>query len=165
MGGDKISTFQPKDYVSPKGHGAIITGLQLELGLKDIHVSTHGDELRVWYTTKTDSASYYATKTSALSEGRLVPLLTEGQGGQISSSLSLRPTKGQPDMPVNSLVSVDEHGALLLLQQDPKSGIWQQFPFYHVSHTNVMKVQGYTLRLQAKAVSDSTDSGSVPDRT
>ena len=162
VGGDKIGVFQPKDYVSHQGQATFITTKE---SIKDIHVSTLGDALRVWYTTKANGASYYTTKISALTEGRFVPLLADGQGGQISGLLSLKPVTGNSEMPVSSLVSVDENKALLLLQQDPKSGIWQQFPFYHVSTTNVIKVQGYTLRLQAKALNDSSDSKYTPDRT
>lgn len=164
VGGDKITAFKSSEYVSPKKHGTVIATKDSSMGLKDIHLSTLGDALRVWYTTKADGAHYYTTKISALSEGRLVPLLADGQGGQISGLLSLRPTKGRQDLPVSSLVSVDEHGTLLLLQQDPKSGVWQQFPFYHVSSTNVIEVKGYTLRLQAKALSDPGDSDSGLDQ-
>lgn len=165
VGGEKITAYQPSEYVSPKQHGTIITTNDPSLGLKDIHVSTLGDELRVWYTTKANGAHYYTTKISALSKGRLVPLLADGQGGQISGLLSLRPRDRQ-DLPVSSLVSVRNHTDLLLLQQDPKSGVWEQFPFFHFkADTKVIEVYGYTLRLQAKALSDSGNSDSVPDET
>ena len=164
VGGDKITAFKSSEYTSPKKHGTVIATKDSSLGLRDIHVSTLGDVLRVWYTTKADGAHYYTTKISALSEGRMVPLLADGQGGQISGLLSLRPIKGRQELPVSSLVSVDENAALLLLQQDPKSGVWQQFPFYHVSSTDVIEVKGYTLRLQARALSDSGDNSPGPDQ-
>lgn len=165
MGGEKITAYQPSEYVSPKQHGTIIATKDSSLGLKDIHVSTLGDELRVWYTTTANGAHYYTTNISALSKGRLIPLLSDGQGGQISGLLSLRPRDPQ-GLPVSSLVSVRNHTDLLLLQQDPKSGVWEQFPFFHFkADTKVIEVYGYTLRLQAKALSDSGNSGSVPDET
>ena len=155
VGGDNITAFISSEYTSSKEHGTVISPQRSSLCLKDIHASLVSHDLRVWYTTKSDSAHYYTTTTSALSEGRLVPLLAEGKAGQISGMLSLGSATGKQAKPVSSLISVDEHGALLLLQQDPRSGVWQQFPFYHVSTTNVIELKGYSLRFHAKASSES----------
>lgn len=166
MGGQKIYSLTSKEYVSPKGVGTPITTNDKDLGLKDLHVAQAGEDLRVWYTTDSDAAHYYTCKTSALSNGRLVPLLKEGQGGQISSMLSLRSADGddkQDSGVVSSLMSVDEHGNLMLLQQDSSTSVWQQYPFYHASLTDVMEVRGYTLRLQAVATDgDDDDTGTQP---
>ena len=83
----------------------------------------------------------------------------------MSGSLSLRPSDGH-DLPVSSLVAVKDHKDLLLLQQDPHSGVWEQFPFFHFkADTKVIEVHGYTLRLRAKALIDSGNNDPGPDGT
>ena len=164
VGGNEITALKSSEYVHPNKPGISIVTKGSSLGLKDIHVSTLRDDLRIWYTTKAAGVQYYTTKMNALSNGRLVPLLPHGQGGQISGLLSLRSTNGQQGLPVSTLVSVNKDASLLLLQQDPRSGVWQQFPFYHASKTNVMEVKGYTLRMQAKASSNSGNNGPGPDQ-
>ncbi|OJK02615.1 hypothetical protein ASPACDRAFT_57619 [Aspergillus aculeatus ATCC 16872] len=94
-------------------------------------------------------------RTTALSEGTVIPLLAKGQGGRISSLLSSRPADGDSKLLVSSLLSVDETGNLSLLQQDPASQVWQQYPFWHASEETITEVKGLLVRLHTTVTNDS----------
>ncbi|RAH63727.1 uncharacterized protein BO66DRAFT_476374 [Aspergillus aculeatinus CBS 121060] len=156
VGGKEITALAYKDYSSHKtSAGTVIDSLKRISDLKDLHVSQTGESLRLWYTTATDAVYYYTTKTTALSEGIVIPLLAKGQGGRISSLLSSRPADGDNKLLVSSLLSVDETGNLSLLQQDPASQVWQQYPFWHASEETITEVKGSMVRLHTTVTNDS----------
>lgn len=163
VGGEKITAFQPREYLSPSGKGTVIDTLDKVTGLKDLHLSQAGENLRLWYTTDKDAVHYYTTTTSDLAKGTYLPLLAEGHGGRTSSLLSLRPRDGHSDALISSLISVDEYGNLSLLQQDTASQLWQQYPFWHASNQNVMEVKGFMLRMHTAVVNDTNDPPSKAD--
>ncbi|KAG2019146.1 hypothetical protein GB937_005439 [Aspergillus fischeri] len=155
VGGEAITALTYKEYRSPHGGpGTVIDELKKITDLKDLHLSQTGENLRLWYTTAADAVHYYTTTTTALSKGVVIPLLAKGLGGRISSLLSSRPADGGSRLLVSSLLSVDEHGNLLLLQQDPISQAWQQYPFWHASVETVTPVTGIMVRLHATVVND-----------
>ncbi|RFU77335.1 hypothetical protein TARUN_4887 [Trichoderma arundinaceum] len=158
VGGQNVTAFKASEYCSRTGKGTVIeTGDQIT-GLKDLHVSLSGQTLRFWYTTDADAVHYYTTNSTALSTGTVVPLLPEGRGGQISSMLSLKSSDGTDQTLVSSLVSVDENGNLVLLQQDSVSQLWQTYPFWYASNLNIIELQGYMLRMHATATTDDESS-------
>ncbi|KAF7175180.1 hypothetical protein CNMCM7691_006584 [Aspergillus felis] len=162
VGGEEITALTYKEYRSPQGGpGTVIDELKKITGLKDLHLSQTGEDLRLWYTTAADAVYYYTTTTTALSEGVVIPLLAKGLGGRISSLLSSRPADGDSRLLVSSLLPVDEHGNLSLLQQDPISQAWQQYPFWHASVETVTPVTGLMVRLHATVVND--DDGDSAD--
>ncbi|PYI24824.1 hypothetical protein BO86DRAFT_433701 [Aspergillus japonicus CBS 114.51] len=155
VGGKVITALAYKDYSSSKGSaGTVIDSLKQISDLKDLHVSQTGENLRLWYTTVADAVYYYTTKTTALPEGVVIPLLAKGQGGRISSLLSSRPADGDSKLLVSSLLSVDETGNLSLLQQDPASQVWQQYPFWHASEETITEVKGSMVRLHTMVTND-----------
>ncbi|KAM0095802.1 hypothetical protein ACP6JD_000612 [Aspergillus fumigatus] len=155
VGGEVITALTYKEYRSPHaGPGAVIDELRKISDLKDLHLSQTGENLRLWYTTAADAVYYYTTTTTDLSKGVVIPLLAKGLGGRISSLLSSRPADGDRKLLVSSLLSVDEHGNLSLLQQDPISQAWQQYPFWHASVETVTPVTGIMVRLHATVVND-----------
>lgn len=160
VAGKEITYFVPKDYFSSTGKGTVMDTLDKISGLKDLHTSQAGDNLRLWYTTTDDAVHYYTTTTSTLSGGTIIPLLPEKQGGRVSGLLSAKPVQDQgDDLLVSSLLSVDENGNLSLLQQDSVSKVWQQYPFWHASEKNVMEVKGYMLRMHATLVNEDPNGG------
>ncbi|KAI5926244.1 hypothetical protein F4810DRAFT_586578 [Camillea tinctor] len=162
VGGKVITAFTYNEYKSPHGgQGNEIDNLDKIADLKDLHISQTGENLRLWYTTSADAVYYYTTTTTSLSSGLLLPLLADGLGGRISSLLSSRPREGDSDALVSSLLSVDEHGNLSLLQQDTTSQAWQLYPFWHASVENVIEVKGLMVRLHATLVNN--DDGDTAD--
>ncbi|KAJ8212576.1 hypothetical protein LV164_002350 [Aspergillus fumigatus] len=131
VGGEVITALTYKEYRSPHGGpGAVIDELKKISDLKDLHLSQTGE--------KPPSLVHHS--------GR--------RGGRISSLLSSRPADGDRKLLVSSLLSVDEHGNLSLLQQDPISQAWQQYPFWHASVETVTPVTGIMVRLHATVVND-----------
>jgi hypothetical protein len=158
VGGQNVTAFKASEYCSPTGKGSVIeTGDQIT-GLKDLHVSLSGQTLRFWYTTDQDAVHYYTANSAALSTGTVVPLLPEGTSGQISSMLSLKSSDGSDQTLVSSLISVDENGNLVLLQQDSVSQLWQTYPFWYATDLNVIELQGFMLRMHATATTDDESS-------
>ncbi|KAL1967189.1 hypothetical protein VTN77DRAFT_3480 [Rasamsonia byssochlamydoides] len=137
-GGDVISVLTSKEYVSPKGTARNIVTQSSSMRLKDIHVSQAGDNLRIWYTTTSDAVYYYTTK--------------------ISSMLSLRTLNKRKTAVVSSLLSVDERGNIILLQQDSQLNMWQRYPIYHASLVNTIEIKGYTMRIQTDVSNDAGES-------
>ncbi|KAL5592278.1 hypothetical protein FOBRF1_013304 [Fusarium oxysporum] len=160
VAGQNVTAFKAKEYCSPKGTGTSIDTGDLIQSIKDLHVSQSGETLRFWYTTDADAVHYYTTKSTALSGGTITPILPEGQGGRISSMLTVNSAgnHGSDSVLVSSLISVDENGNLILLQQDSATQIWQRYPFWHASTENVIELRGYMLRMQAVASSDNEPS-------
>ncbi|PYH40187.1 uncharacterized protein BP01DRAFT_410995 [Aspergillus saccharolyticus JOP 1030-1] len=155
VGGKEITALTSKEYMSSKhGSGTVIDSLKNISDLKDLHVSQTGEDLRLWYTTAADAVYYYTTTTTALSEGVVIPLLAEGLGGRISSLLTSPPADGVSKLLVSSLLSVDEHGNLSLLQQDPTSQAWQQYPYWHASVETITEVKGLMVRLHTMVAND-----------
>lgn len=164
IGGKDVTAFKAKDYCSPKGTGTPIeTGDSIN-SIKDLHVSQSGETLRFWYTTDVDAIHYYTTSTTTLVGGKVIPLLPEGQGGRISSMLSLNSADTNNPNPalVSSILSVDENGNLTLLQQDSASQLWQTYPFWHASSENVIELKGYMLRMHAVASDNGDESSLTP---
>ncbi|GIJ91120.1 hypothetical protein Asppvi_010085 [Aspergillus pseudoviridinutans] len=156
VGGEAITALTYKEYRSPQGGpGTVIDELKKITDLKDLHLSQTGENLRLWYTTAADAVYYYTTTTTALSEGVVIPLLAKGLGGRISSLLSSRQADGDSRLLFSSLLSVDEHGNLSLLHQDPISLAWQQYPFWHASVETVTPVTRFMVRLHATVVNDN----------
>ncbi|KAK0757264.1 hypothetical protein N5P37_009982 [Trichoderma harzianum] len=161
IGGQIITAFKSSEYCSAKGKGTVInTGDQVS-GLKDLHVTLSGQTLRFWYTTNTDAVHYYTAQSTALSNGTVIPLLSEGKGGQISGLLSLKSADGSDQTLVSSLLSVDEYGNLVLLQQDSVSQLWQTYPFWYASDLNVIETKGFMLRMHATATT-SDEASLIP---
>ncbi|PNP58955.1 hypothetical protein THARTR1_01203 [Trichoderma harzianum] len=161
IGGQNITAFKSSEYCSAKGKGTIVnTGDQVS-GLKDLHVTLSGQTLRFWYTTNTDAVHYYTAQSTALSNGTVIPLLSDGKGGQISGLLSLKSADGSDQTLVSSLLSVDEYGNLVLLQQDSVSQLWQTYPFWYASDLNVIETKGFMLRMHATATT-SDESSLIP---
>lgn len=155
VGGKEITCFAAKDYCSSTGKGTPITDALGKISdLKDLNSSQTGENLRLWYTTQNDAVHYYTTVTSALSDGVLIPLLPEKEGGRVSGLLSLKSRQEASDMLVSSLLSVDENGNLFLLQQDSVSYAWNKYPFWYAAEKNVMEVKGYMLRMHTTIVKD-----------
>ncbi|KAL6901484.1 hypothetical protein GGI43DRAFT_433631 [Trichoderma evansii] len=158
VGGQNVTAFKASEYCSPTGKGTIIeTGDQIT-SLKNLHVSLSGQTLRFWYTTDQDAVHYYTANSTALSTGTVVPLLPEGTSGQISSMLSLKSSDGSDQTLVSSLMSVDESGNLVLLQQDSVSQLWKTYPFWYATDLNVIELQGFMLRMHATATTDDESS-------
>ncbi|KAI1143196.1 hypothetical protein F5Y05DRAFT_367831 [Hypoxylon sp. FL0543] len=141
-GGDVLSSYSSDQYLSTQKEGDTIAS---SVNVKDLHIAQDDDELRIWYTTLASSVHYYTCKASALSEGTTTPLLPKGRAGRISPLLAAH---GHGNA-TSYVLSVGKTGNLTLLQQDPASKIWQNYPFYHASATNMTEVKGYTLRIQA----------------
>ncbi|UKZ82559.1 hypothetical protein TrVFT333_010350 [Trichoderma virens FT-333] len=161
VGGQTITAFKSSEYCSPTGRGTVInTGDQVS-GLKGLQVNLSGQTLRFWYTTNEDAVHYYTAQSIALSNGTVIPLLSEGKGGQISGMLSLKSSDGTDQTLVSSLLSVDEYGNLVLLQQDSVSQLWQSYPFWYASDLNVMEVKGFMLRMHATATT-SDEASLIP---
>lgn len=161
VGGQNITAFKSSEYCSPTGKGTVInTGDQVS-GLKDLHVTLSGQTLRFWYTTNADAVHYYTAQSTALSNGTVVPLLSDGKGGQISGLLSLKSADGSDQTLVSSLLSVDEYGNLVLLQQDSVSQLWQTYAFWYASDLNVIETKGFMLRMHATATT-SDEASLIP---
>ncbi|KAI8717021.1 hypothetical protein NCS52_00997300 [Fusarium sp. LHS14.1] len=160
VGGQNVTAFKAKEYCSPKGAGTPIEMGDLVGSIKDLQVSQSRETLRFWYTTEADAVHYYTTKSTSLSNGKVTPILPEGQGGRISSMISLKSADKHAGSPalVSSLLSVDENGNLTLLQQDSASQLWQKYPFWHASTENVIELRGYMLRMHAVASNDNESS-------
>ncbi|OTA69582.1 hypothetical protein K449DRAFT_418966 [Hypoxylon sp. EC38] len=141
-GGDVLSSHSSDQYLSTRKEGDIISS---SMNIKDLHIAQADSELRIWYTTLASSVHYYTCKTSALSKGTTTPLLPKGRAGRISPLLAAHGS----GKATSYVLSVGKTGNLTLLQQDPASKIWQNYPFYHASATNMTEVKGYTLRIQA----------------
>ncbi|XXH03862.1 hypothetical protein Hte_010268 [Hypoxylon texense] len=163
VGGNVITAFIYRDYSRKGSPGSTIDNLEKISDLKDIHLSQAGENLYLWYTTSEDAVYYYTTTTSSLSEGSVLPLLAKGLGGRTSSLLSSRPRDGDSDAIVSSLISVDEHGNLSLLQQDTTSLAWQQYPFWHADVENITEVKGLMVRLHTTVVNDGDGDGDAAD--
>ncbi|KAL7948582.1 hypothetical protein V8C42DRAFT_363071 [Trichoderma barbatum] len=161
VGGQNIIAFKASEYCSPTGKGTIINTGDKVSGIKDLHVTLSGQTLRFWYTTNADAVHYYTAQSTALSNGTVIPLLSEGKGGQISSMLSLKSADGTDQTLVSSLLSVDEYGNLMLLQQDSVSQLWQTYPFWHATDLNVLEVKGFMLRMHATATT-SDEAALIP---
>ncbi|KAI1415785.1 hypothetical protein F5Y13DRAFT_186641 [Hypoxylon sp. FL1857] len=152
-GGDVLSSHSSDQYLSTRKEGDIIAS---SMNIKDLHIAQAGGELIIWYATVASSVHYYACKTSALSKGAVTPLLPKGRAVRISPLLVSHGSRKV----TSYVLAAGGTGNLTLLQQDPASKIWQSYPFYHASATNMTEVKGYTLRIQA--VSDlaaSDDKG------
>lgn len=91
----------------------------------------------------------------------MIPLLSEGKGGRISSVLSLKSRDGSDQTLVSSLLSVDEYGNLSLLQQDSATQLWKSYPFWYASNQNVMELRGFMLRMHATA-DDGSEAALIP---
>lgn len=154
VGGDQITQFTYRQYVVAGGSGTTITAEEKPLGIKDIDVAQSGDSLTIWYTTVANGASYYSTSISTISKGFLVRLIPDGEGGRISGFLF--PSKDNPQVFVNTLVSANDGGNLTILQQASDTGIWDTQPFYTSSNSNNIEVKSFTLRIQA--VADNTSA-------
>ncbi|KAL7934280.1 hypothetical protein V8C35DRAFT_327196 [Trichoderma chlorosporum] len=161
VGGQTITAFKSSEYCSPTGKGTVINTSDQVSGLKGLHVTLSGQTLRFWYTTNADAVHYYTAQSTALSNGTVIPLLAEGKGGQISGLLSLKSADGTDQTLVSSLLSVDEYGNLVLLQQDSVSQLWQTYPFWSASDLNVMEVKGFMLRMHATATT-SDEASLIP---
>ncbi|KAI0841842.1 hypothetical protein F5Y06DRAFT_258371 [Hypoxylon sp. FL0890] len=149
-GGDVLSSHSSDQYLSTQNEGDIIAS---SMNIKDLHIAQADGELRIWYTTLASSVHYYTCKTSALSKGTTTPLLPKGRAGRISPLLAAHGS----GKATSYVLSVGKSGNLTLLQQDPATKIWQNYPFYHASATNLTEVKGYTLRIQAKSDQTSGD--------
>lgn len=159
IGGPRVVAFKPKEYLSPKGTGEVIDAGDNLTSLRDLQVSQVGEILRLWYTTTDDAVHYYTARTTSLSQGVQGSLLPKGQGGRISSLIQLRSTsQAGKGVLVSSLVSVDQHGNLTLLQQDSASRVWQRFPLWHADAGNIIELKGYMLRMQAVSSTDNQNA-------
>ncbi|PVF91371.1 hypothetical protein CPB86DRAFT_878560 [Serendipita vermifera] len=147
VGGDVITQYKYADYNKSTGKGTTIIGSSdSPLGIKDIHTAQSGNAVTVWYTTGSDAAYYYSASTSSMGNGRLVQLLRDGAGGQISGLLS---SKNKDNLLVNTLLSVNESGDLTILQQASDTGMWESHPFFIPATTENLEIPSFTIRIQA----------------
>ncbi|KAL4984975.1 hypothetical protein BDW68DRAFT_193269 [Aspergillus falconensis] len=158
VGGEVITALTSKNYIS--SHGGSGTAIDKTKNLKDLQLSQTGEDLRLWYTTSANAVCYYTTTTKTLTEGEVIPLLAQNQGGRISSLLSSRPREGASDILVSSLLSVDQSGNLSLLQQDPRSHAWQLYPYWHASSEDVTEVKGLMVRLHTTVMNEEDGDSS-----
>ena len=152
VGSTQITAYTTSQYVhrpsSKVKPGIVIQGDLLQVGLKDIHVAQLDAELSVWFTNNNDAAGYYHVDTSSsLSDGRLVSLLSEGDGGRLSGMMTTA-NLGDATVSVNTIISVDESGHLTSLQQSTLAGSWDAYPLMMSTKVANFKVQSYTTRLR-----------------
>ncbi|KDQ56881.1 hypothetical protein JAAARDRAFT_179577 [Jaapia argillacea MUCL 33604] len=155
VGGDVITQYTYDDYKKWTGTGTTIVQDpdSNPLGVKDLHNALSGSFITIWYTTGSDAAYYYSAPTDSMDRGLLVQLLPDGAGGQISGLLA---SKNDDHVLVNTLVSVDGSGDLMILQQASDTGMWESHPFYIPSTTDNLYIPSFTIRI--KAHTDTTDT-------
>ncbi|KAH8586882.1 hypothetical protein B0O99DRAFT_700518 [Bisporella sp. PMI_857] len=152
VGGTNITVYKYGDYNRSTGTGTKLS-TDPPSGLRDIHTARYERRLTIWYTTSDDAAYYYSTTTDAINKGKLVQLLAEGEGGQISGLLY---SNNDKSVSVKTLVSVDESGNLTVLQQGSDTDMWETHPLFVISERDNIEVDSFTVRI--KAISDTTSN-------
>lgn len=155
VGGDVITKFDYHQYSVTNSPGTTVVTGDVSLGMTDIHVAQANNNITFWYTTAVNGVHYYSAPLSALNTGQLIQLLGDGEGGRISTMLAAQEAGGS--LLVDTLMSVNQTGALTLLQCASDTGLWQAVPFFAPSATNNMEVSSFTLRFIA-----SSDDPSQP---
>ncbi|RSL98350.1 hypothetical protein CEP52_010361 [Fusarium oligoseptatum] len=145
VGGDKITQYGYDDYKESSGTGTTMS-VSPPSGLNDMHTVQEGDSLTLWFTTSSNAAYYYSTSAKSLDQGTLIPLLPEGQGGQLSSMIH---TSTDGSTLVKSLVSVNETGNLTMLQQASDTGMWTTHPIYVTADGDNIEVDSFAIRIRA----------------
>ncbi|KAL1876851.1 hypothetical protein VTK73DRAFT_9153 [Phialemonium thermophilum] len=121
---------------------------------RQLYVAQDKSDVTIWFRTIRDELAYTRSKREDLAGSAVTSLLLSAK-----LSTSFAPVVTRADALTGNtvrqmLISNDNHGNLMLLEQASDIGLWRKTPFYAPSSTTATEIKSYTVTMKAKENKD-----------
>ncbi|KAK7434452.1 hypothetical protein CaCOL14_012792 [Colletotrichum acutatum] len=129
-----------------QGPGKMVATSDFLAKAHNLQVSLDGKTMSIWVINEDGDLVFTTLDLDSQDEVRSAPLLSASKSTAFATLLSRPNTEG--DL-TNLIVSNDEHGNLMLLEQSIKTGVWRQLPLYVEGNGVLKPIESYTYTLAA----------------
>ncbi|KAF7557530.1 hypothetical protein G7Z17_g514 [Cylindrodendrum hubeiense] len=129
-----------------QGPGAMVGASDVLSGAQGLQISLEGKNMSIWVINGSGELTFTTLNLDLPQDARSAPLLP----GQKSTAFATLLSRVNSEGDLQTLViSNDDHGNLMLLEQSVKTGVWRQQPFYVESDGVLKPIESYTFSITA----------------
>ncbi|SCV36830.1 uncharacterized protein FFB14_06274 [Fusarium fujikuroi] len=159
---DGIRYLTVSDATSRDRLGKLIFTDEILKNLRHLHLCQDQNNVAIWFRNNKDELGYIRTKDDSVAEASVCSLLlSPGLSSSFSAAITA-PNSYTGQAVRQMVVSNDQSGNLMLIEQTADIGLWRKTPFYQPSSNEPTPLKSYTITMKARDdKGNSLSSGSV----
>jgi hypothetical protein len=159
---DGIRYLTVGESTSKDKPGKLIFTTDMHKNIRQLSVAQDKNDVTIWFRNVKEELGYTRTKVDSLAGAAISSMLLPANMSSAFAPVVTAPSEVTGDSVRQMVVSNDQRGNLMLIEQSNDIGLWRKTPFYKPSTSVPSELKSYTVTMKAKdAKGNSLSYGGV----